>query len=280
MHAVDDLRAGLGLRAPHIAAVIAARPPVPFFEVHAENHMGEGPEFAALAAVRRDYPVSIHGVGLSLGSPESDPEHLARLVALVARIEPMLVSDHLAWSIAGGAYLNDLIAIPYTEASLAAVARNVARAQDALRRPILIENPAPYIAYRDSTMGEAEFLAALSRRTGCGVLLDVNNVHVAANNVGLDPARYFAALPAAAVGAFHIAGHEPEVIDGETVLIDTHGAPVCEAVWSLFRAAVARFGPRPTLLERDRNIPPLDELIAEARIADATLAGQGARHVA
>ena len=257
--------AGIGLRSPHIDAVLKARPPVSFLEVHAENHMGDGRAFQALARVRQDNAVSIHGVGLSLGGAElPDPVHLSRFTELVRRIDPVLVSEHLSWCRVDGVYLNDLLPVRYDHTSLDAIARNIDIVQNAIGRCILMENPSHYVGARDHEMSELEFIAALCVRTGCGLLLDVNNVAVSARNMGYDAAAWIGSIPVGIVGQIHLAGHED---DGE-VLIDTHGAPVCDAVWDLYARAVRRFGPVPTLIERDQNIPPLDELIAEAHHAD------------
>lgn len=269
-------RAGIGLRAPHLNAVLGGRPPVSFLEVHAENHMGDGRAFEALAAIRRDNAVSIHGVGLSLGGADTpDPVHLARFAELVRRIQPVLVSEHLSWCRDGEIYLNDLLPIPYTAEALDRVVRNVDIVQQAIGRRLLMENPSHYLAFAEPGARETEFLAALCRRTGCGLLLDVNNVVVSAANLGFAPYGWIDALPVGLVGEIHLAGHEAE--DG--LLIDTHGAPVPPDVWALYAHAIRRFGPQPTLIERDRNIPPLDELVAEAAAADRIAADAGAPHV-
>jgi hypothetical protein len=266
-----------------VAEVLATRPAAGWFEVHPENYMGGGRALRDLEAVRRDYPVALHGVGLSLGSAEGlDGRHLGRLRALVVRVDPFLVSEHLSWSVAGGVYLNHLLPLPYTAESLAVVTRNVDRVQEALRRPILVENPSTYLRFAHSTMAEAEFLAALARRTGCGILCDVNNVHVTCRNLGLDPERYLAALPAAAVGEIHLAGHSVNDADGRPVLIDDHGSPVAAGVWELYASAVRRFGPRPSLIEWDTDLPALAVLLGEAaaaaRVAERALgAGTDAR---
>jgi hypothetical protein len=263
---------GIGLRATHVREVLATRPGIPWLEVHAENYMGGGVPLRDLDAIRREYPLSIHGVGLSLGSAEGlDARHLERLRALVGRAEPRLVSEHLAWSVEGGAYLNHLLPLPYTDESLAVVAANVDRTQSALGRRILVENPSAYLRFRHSTIPEPEFLAELVRRTGCGILCDVNNVHVSAFNLGWDAGRYLAALPADAIGEIHLAGHSVNEVgdpDGRTVLIDDHGSRVTPDVWALYRRALARFGPVPTLIEWDTNIPPLRVLLDEAALAE------------
>jgi uncharacterized protein (UPF0276 family) len=261
--------AGIGLRAPHVAAVIATRPAVAWLEVHAENYMGGGAARRALERVRVDYPVALHGVGLSLGSAgDLDPRHLRRLRRLVDDIQPALVSEHLSWSVAGGVYLNDLLPLPYTDESLAIVCAHVAEAQEALGRRLLVENPSAYLRFAHSTITEPAFLAEIVARTGCGLLCDVNNLHVSAHNLGFDPAGYLDALPASAVGEIHLAGHSANDADGRTVLIDDHGSRVAPEVWRLYAGAVARFGARPTLIEWDTDIPALEVLLDEARHAD------------
>jgi uncharacterized protein (UPF0276 family) len=254
--------------------VLATRPALPWLEVHPENYLGGGPAVRALFELRQDYPVSLHAVGLSVGSADGlDRRHLARIKGLVDRIEPALVSEHLAWSQAGGAYLNHLLPLPYTEESLAAVCRNVEEVQTILGRRVLIENPSGYLRFAASTIPEAEFLAELARRTGCGLLCDVNNIYVTARNLGLDPVAYLAALPPAAVGEIHLAGHAINDADGRTLLIDDHGSPVAPPVWALYERALRRFGPVPTLIEWDTDIPRLEVLVAEARRADVRLLG-------
>jgi uncharacterized protein (UPF0276 family) len=259
---------GIGLRAPHVAAVMATRPAVPWFEVHAENYMADGPAREALR-IREFYPLSLHGVGLSLGSAGGiDRRHLRRLKALVRRFEPVLVSEHLAWSIADGAYLNDLLPLPGTAEALAIVCENVTEVQEALGRPILIENPSAYFRYQYSPIPEPEFLAELARRTGCGLLCDVNNIWVSAHNLGFDPLGYIDALPADAVHEIHLAGHCANTVGERTILIDHHGAPVADSVWRLYAHALRRFGPVPTLIEWDTDLPGLDTLLAEAAAAE------------
>jgi uncharacterized protein len=264
----SDAAIGIGLRAPHIAEIVATRPALGWLEVHAENYMGGGPALTQLDTVRRDYPLSLHGVGLSLGTAEGiDSEHLQRLAALVERTEPMLVSEHLSWSISGGVYLNDLLPLPYTEETLALVAENVARAQDALRRRLLVENASAYLRFRHSTIPEPEFLAALVARTGCGLLCDVNNIHVTCANVGGDAQAYLDALPTAAIGEIHLAGHARVMRGGKPLLIDDHGAPVAPAAWQLYRHALGRCGVVPSLIEWDKALPPLAVLLQEAHSA-------------
>jgi uncharacterized protein len=269
---------GIGLRSIHVAEVIAHPPAVGWLEVHAENYMGGGPALRALERVRASYPVSLHAVGLSLGSADGvDPEHLARLRRLVDRIDPVLVSDHLAWSRLGGTYLNDLLPLPWTPEALDVVARNVERVQERLGRALLVENPSSYLRFHDSTMSEAEFLAALTRRTGCRLLCDVNNVYVTAANLGLDATAYLDALPGDAIEEFHLAGHSANDADGVTILIDDHGSPVADPVWSLYAVAVERFGSRPTLVEWDTDVPALSVLVGEAHHADRLTAALRAR---
>jgi uncharacterized protein len=264
-----ELGCGIGLRSPHVAEVMATRPPIGWFEVHAENYMGGGPALRDLERIRRDYPVAVHGVGLSLGTATGvDDRHLRRLKSLVDRIGPCLISEHLSWSIVGGAYLNHLLPLPYSEDSLAVVCANLDRAQERLGHSLLIENPSSYLRFRHSPIPEAEFLSELSRRTGCGILCDVNNAYVSAHNLGFEPGAYLDALPPSAVRQIHLAGHSANDADGRRVLIDDHGSPVPSCVWELYARALERFGPVPTLIERDTNLPTLDELVAEARRAD------------
>jgi uncharacterized protein (UPF0276 family) len=267
-------RAGVGLRHPHVQHFLEARPRTTFLEMHSENYMSEGgPRRRALFDLAKDYPLSLHGVGLSLGSAEGlDRTHLVRLKMLLADYQPALLSEHLSWSVQGGTYLNDLLPLPYSEEALDLVCRNVAAAQEALGRPLLVENPSSYIAFTASTLSEPEFLSELVRRTGCGLLLDVNNVYVSAQNQGFDPAAYLAALPMAAVGEIHLAGHSARRFGDEVLLIDDHGSQVAEPVWALYRQAVALAGPRPTLIEWDTNLPEPAVLLAEARKADLILA--------
>jgi uncharacterized protein len=258
---------GIGLRSPHVSEIAATRPELGFLEVHAENYMAETPALDRLLELRRHYPVSLHGVALSLGSAEElDRGHLSRFKALIERIEPMFVSEHLAWSAVGGAYLNDLLPLPYTEASLDLFCRHVEEAQETLGRRLLIENPSSYFRYRHSTIPEAEFIAAVGRRTGCGILCDVNNIHVSAWNFGFDPFDYLEALPIAAIGEIPLAGHHAaEEVD---ILIDDHGSRVAQPVWELHAAALRRFGPVPTLIEWDTDLPALGVLLDEAHHAE------------
>jgi len=221
------LAAGIGLRAPHLDEILTTRPAIPWLEIHPENYLGGGPARRALELIRRDYPLSFHAVGLSLGSVDGvDPRHLKRLQVLAERIEPALISEHLSWSTAGGVYLNHLLPLPYTEESLAVVCRNVDQVQTALGRRILVENPSLYLRFRHSPILEPEFLNELSRRTGCGLLCDVNNIYVTARNLELDPVAYLKTLQPALVGEIHLAGHARNDADGQTILIDDHGSRV------------------------------------------------------
>jgi hypothetical protein len=268
--------AGIGLRFPHHEAVAALRPAVAFLEVHAENYFGGGRVRECLADLRRDYPLSVHGVGLSLGSAgDLDQRHLALLAALVQNFQPALVSEHLSWSITNGRYLADLLPLPMTEEALQVVCRHVSQVQERLGRPILIENPSTYVQFEHSSIPEWEFIAELAARTGCGMLCDVNNIFVSASNHGWDPQRYIDALPSRIVGEIHLAGHAVRTLpDGARVRIDTHGSRVCPEVWTLYRHALDRFGPRPTLIEWDTDIPPLPTLLDEADIAAVALAAR------
>jgi uncharacterized protein (UPF0276 family) len=269
---------GIGLRAPHVAEMLELRPEAGWLEVHAENYMGGGPAIRALERLRADYPVSVHGVGLSLGSADGlDAAHLERLARLCERLEPALVSEHLSWSAAGGAYLNHLLPLPYTDEALDVVCRHVGRAQDRLGRRLLVENPSGYLRFSRSTIAEVEFLNALARRTGCGLLCDVNNVHVTCANLGGDPAAWLDALDAGAVGEIHLAGHAVNDADGQRILIDDHGSSVADAVWRLYEHALARFGATPTLIEWDTDVPALGVLLAEAAKARRRL--ETTRHV-
>lgn len=265
--------AGIGLRTPHMAAFAAeaAGAPLtaPWLEIHSENFLCEGgPRLAMLDAIAARYPLSCHGVGLSLGGAEGiDGDHLTRLGHLFARARPALISEHLAWSVFAGAHLNDLLPLPYTEEAFRVVADNVSRAQDAFGRQILIENPSAYVTFPEATMDEPTFLGRLVEETSCGLLLDINNVHVSAANTGFDAARYLRALPAEAIGEIHLAGHAAE----SGLLIDTHSARVSGEVWDLYAGTIARIGPRPTLIEWDLDVPEVPVLLNEAKAAQAIL---------
>lgn len=264
--------AGIGLRSPHLAEIVRDRPATGFLEIHAENYLAHSPALGTLERLREDYEVSVHAVGLSLGSVDGlDEVHLDRVATLIRQLEPALVSDHLAWSVAGGRYFNDLLPLPYTEEALGVVERNVHRLQERLGRQVLVENPSCYLAFAHSTLSEPAFLAELVRRTGCGLLLDANNIVVTAHNLRLDLGTWLDGLPVTAVGQYHLAGHAVNDADGETVLIDDHGSRVGEGVWALFDEIVQRYGPRPTLVEWDTDLPALDVLLGEARRADQAL---------
>lgn len=265
--------AGVGLRFRHHREVLDERPAVAWFEVHIENYMGGGTSPAMLDAIRRDYPVSLHGTGLSLGSAEGlDPAHLSRVREMVERVEPGLVSEHLSFSVAAGNYLADLLPLPLTEEALGIVCRNVAQVQDCLKRTILVENPSTYLQFRHSTIPEWEFLAQVAKRTGCEILCDVNNIYVSACNHGWQASAYLAALPPAAVGEIHLAGHSLRPLDdARTIRIDDHGSRVAPEVWALFAEALARFGPVPTLIEWDTDVPPMAVLLEEAAHAAALI---------
>jgi uncharacterized protein (UPF0276 family) len=277
---LSPTRAGIGLRAPHHADLIELRPALGFVEVHSENYFGGGAPLAWLMRARRDYPVSLHGVGSSIGSCDPLSEsHLDALSALIDRVEPALVSEHLCWSSSGGVYANDLLPLPCTEEALAHVAARVQRVQERLRRRILIENVSSYLEYADAAMPEWTFLAEVAARSGCGLLLDVNNVFVSASNHGFDARRYIDAIPPDAVDELHLAGFTRNAFAGGEILIDTHSRPVDDAVWSLFAHALQCLGARPTLIEWDAELPPLAALVAEARKADALLAARAAQEV-
>jgi uncharacterized protein (UPF0276 family) len=265
-----ETRAGIGWRAPHHAELLERRPPVGFLEVHAENHMGGGRRAAVLERARRDYPVSIHGVGLSLGSVEPvDGVHLDWFAELVGAVDPLLVSEHVAWCRQDGVYLNDLLPLPYSEEALAVIVRNIDRVQGRLKRSILMENPSTYLAFTHSTIPEGEFLAEMARRSGCGLLLDVNNLYVNQCNHGITARAVMAALGPASVGEIHVAGHHVADLGDATLLIDDHGATVADAVWNLYREATIMFPRARTLVEWDSRIPALDVLLQEAAKADA-----------
>lgn len=258
---------GLGLKSEHVAKILDEQPDVGWFEVHAENYMGAGgPPHRYLTAVRDHYPLSVHGVGLSIGSAGPlDERHLGRLAAVVERYEPAMVSEHLAWSSHGGVYYNDLLPVPYTEEALARVGEHIDRVQEALGRRILLENPSTYVSFAVATMDEIAFLKAVARRTGCGLLLDVNNVHVSATNHGFDARGYLDRFPLELVEEIHLAGHARETdASGTPLLIDAHDCDIDEAVLSLFERVLARAGPIPTLIERDNHVPPWPVLHAEA----------------
>jgi uncharacterized protein (UPF0276 family) len=273
-------RAGLGLKPEHHRDIHEGRPDVGFFEVHAENYMGAGgPPHRHLEAIAERYPLSLHGVGLSIGGEgDLDREHLKRLRRLADRYRPASFSEHLAWSTHDSAYLNDLLPLPYTEATLERVARHVGEAQQAVGQRLLLENPSTYVLFEESTIDEIDFLARLAARSGCGLLLDVNNVMVSAVNHRLDPVAYLDRFPAELVGEIHLAGYD-EAVDGagDRLLIDAHGSPVKADVIELYRYALRRTGPVATLIEWDNDVPSFEVLFAEARKADAILAEERSR---
>ncbi|HET6619492.1 MAG TPA: DUF692 domain-containing protein [Dongiaceae bacterium] len=257
--------AGIGLRAPHHDQVAAQQPAVPWLEVHTENFLGGGATLALLESLRDRHAISLHGVGLSLGSAEGlDEDHLARVAALVRRIEPAAISDHVSWSVTGGVYFNDLLPLPYDEESLAVIARNVMRFQEAVGRPVMVENPSTYLRHVQSDRAEPQFLAELCGRCGCGLLLDVNNVFVSAENHGYDAHAYLAAIAGLPIGEIHLSGHHLRRIGDRAIRIDDHGSPVSDPVWALYERTLALIGPRPTLIEWDSALPPLQTLLAEA----------------
>ena len=267
-------RAGTSFKPEHLSMILSDREGKGFFEVHAENYMGAGgPPHRALELVRRDYPISLHGVCMSIGGPQPiDLMHLARFRDLVERYEPALVSEHLAWSSHETAFFNDLLPLPYTEATLDHVCAHISQVQDAIRRPILLENPSTYVGFSSSTMNEIDFIRAIASRTGCGLLLDVNNVFVSAVNHGYAALEYLSDFPLAAVGEIHLAGHaEQQDDEGELLLIDSHDGPVADAVWKLYEIVISRRGPVPTLIEWDSKIPEWTTLQAEALAAQAIL---------
>lgn len=265
------LIAGLGLKPEHFDAALAARAPGLWFEVHPENYCVDGgPRLAWLEAIRHQHPLSLHGVSLSLaGEAPPDAVQLQRLTTLVRRFEPTLVSEHLAWSRFDGTYLPDLLPCPRTHALLGRMADHVDQVQQALGRRIAIENPSHYLHLPGHDWEETDFLRELVRRSGCGLLLDINNVHVSACNLGFDAAGYLDRFPAEAVMEVHLAGHTPDPVHGEALLVDSHDAPVAPAVWALYSRFVERAGSRPTLIERDGNLPAFDDLMAERAQAAA-----------
>ena len=265
-HSATPQGTGIGLRAPHYRDFLQDSPQAAWLEVHSENYFGDGGyDLHVLDAVRERYPLSLHGVGLSLGSADGLREaHLHKLKKLVDRIDPALVSEHLCWGAHGGQHFNDLLPLPYTEEALQLMCARVDQVQNLLKRRILVENISTYLAYRVPQHSEFEFLAELTRRSGCGILLDINNIYVNARNHGFDAAAALALVPVEAVKEMHLAGHS----QGEDCLIDDHGSQVCEAVWQLYEAACARFGAVPTLIEWDTDIPSLQVLLREAQRAD------------
>lgn len=267
-------RSGVGLKPEHIDEILRDRPALGFFEIHAENYMGAGgPPHRRLEAIRALYPLSLHGVGLSIGSPGPlDREHLGRLAALAARYQPGLFSEHLAWSTHESDYLNDLLPLPYTRETLASVCEHIDQVQEALGRRMLLENPSTYVVFEESTISETDFIREVAARTGCGLLLDVSNVLVSATNHGFDPLAYLDAFPLDHVGEIHLAGFAEARDDSDhPVLIDSHDSPVRDQVWDLYSQTIARRGPVPTLVEWDNDVPEWSVLLDEARRAEATM---------
>jgi uncharacterized protein len=268
--------AGLGFKPEYLDEVLACPAAGAWYEIHAENYMIDGGlRLAMLETLRSIRPLSVHGVGLSLAADAPpDPDHLARLKRLVNRVEPFVVSEHLAWSVWSGTYFPDLLPFPRSQAALDRIARNIEITQSVLGRRVLIENPSLYVQLPGHEMAESEFLSELTRRTGCGLLVDINNAYVSACNLGFDAGSYLAALPAQAVEEIHLAGHAADSPEPEALLIDTHGAPIAEPVWALYASFIDRVGLRPTLIERDSDLPPFAELCAERDRADRLLAAR------
>ena len=266
---------GLGFKPEHFPAIRETRPALGFFEIHAENYMGAGgPPHRQLTALRQDYAISLHGVGLSIGGPgRLDADHLARLRKLVDRYQPESFSEHLAWSSHGAEYLNDLLPLPYTPETLNIVCDHIDEVQDRLGRRMLLENPATYVLFEQSTLTETDFLTRIARRTGCGLLLDINNVFVSTTNHRTDARAYLADFPLDKVGEIHLGGHAEEELPSGPLLIDDHGSPVADPVWTLYAETMVRAGALPTLIEWDNDVPPFAELLAEARRAAGILDG-------
>lgn len=265
------LRAGVGLRLQHLKTVLETRPDAAWFEIHPENYLANPHAAEMLFEIAKSYPISVHSVGVSVGSFGGvDRSHLKRIRQLIDRLDPILVSGHLAWSTHEGDYLNDLLPLPYTAQSLAMISDHIGEVQDTLGRPYHLENPSNYLGFVDSTMTETEFLAALVERTGCRLLCDISNVHVSAHNLGYDAWRYIDEFPGHAIGEMHLGGFEIEAeTGGTTVIIDTHSQPIDGHAWDLYAHALKRFGMRPTLIEWDNAIPALDTLLDEASKAEA-----------
>ena len=268
--------AGVGLRLPHLAEVAATRPSAAWFEIHPENFLANPHALELLQDIARDYPISVHTVGVSIGSAGGiDHAHLRRVRTLVDRIDPFLVSGHLAWSTHEGEYLNDLLPLPYDEETLRLVSRHIDEVQQGLGRPYLVENPSSYIGFGTSTMTEVEFLSELVRRSGCKLLCDVSNIHLSAHNMRFDSYAYVDALPAGAIGEMHLGGfaaEEDESNPGGTLLVDTHSTTIAEPAWSLYAHAVRRFGPQPTLIEWDNDLPTFATILNEAGRANSVAA--------
>lgn len=271
-------RAGVGLKPQHYRTIVETRPPVGFFEVHGENYMGDGgPPHRWLEKIRRHYPLSLHGVGLSIGGKGPlNRDHLRRLKRLIERYSPRLFSEHLAWSSHDGVFFNDLLPMPYTGATLRRVSEHIDQVHEALGRRMLLENPSSYLCFEENTYPETDFIREVQTSTGCGLLLDVNNVLVSATNLGFDPSAYFSAFPLEHVEEIHLAGHKAETVAQEDpLLIDTHDRPVADEVWDLYRTVIDRGGPIPTLIEWDTDIPCWGALEEEAHRAEIVLRAVG-----
>lgn len=269
---------GTGYKPQHFTAILQDAGPVGWLEIHAENYMGDGGRpLAQLRHLAERFPISVHGVGLSIGGEGPlDQDHLSRLKQLVGWLSPASFSEHLAWSTHEGAYLNDLLPLPYTPRTLARVCDHIDQVQDWLGRRMLLENPSTYVAFAETTLGEVEFLGEIARRTGCGLLLDVNNVYVSGINQNFDPAAYLDAFPLHLVGEIHLGGHDEDRDDhGNRLLIDSHGAEVVDPVWALYASVIAKSGPRPTLIEWDNDVPDWPVLLAEATRAARVLESVG-----
>ncbi|HLW74975.1 MAG TPA: DUF692 domain-containing protein [Gammaproteobacteria bacterium] len=266
-------QAGIGFRAPHFPEFLATLPAVAWLEVHSENYFASGGRAVAeLEQIRRDYPLSLHGVGLSLGSADPlDEVHLDKLLLAVERFAPALVSEHLCWASSGGSHFHDLLPLPYTEEALVHVAARIAVVQERLGRRILVENVSSYLEFEHSSISEWEFLREVAARSGCGILLDVNNIYVSAMNHGFDPRVYIDGIPARDVGEIHLAGHVRQDVEGGSILIDSHSRPVANAVWDLYDYTLDLTGPKPTLIEWDNDLPALATLLAEAARAGTHL---------
>jgi uncharacterized protein len=278
--AVVPARSGIGLKAQHYNDVLRDKPDFGFFEVHAENYMGAGgPPHHYLSEIRKHYPISLHGVALSIGGTQPlNREHLARLKVLLQRYECGLFSEHLAWSTHEDAYLDDLLPMPYTRQTLQHICEHINETQEFLGQRMLLENPSTYVQFKESTYSELDFISEIAVRTGCGLLLDVNNVFVSCVNHNLDAVTYINTFPAQYVSEIHLAGHDERLDDaGKPLLIDAHGSPVIDPVWALYEITLKRTGPVPTLIERDANVPPMVELLAEAKRANKYLVAEAER---
>ena len=274
-------RAGIGLKAQHYKDVLREKPDFGFFEVHAENYMGAGgPPHHYLSEIRKHYPISLHGVALSIGGTQPlNREHLTRLKALMDRYECGLFSEHLAWSTHEDVYLDDLLPMPYTNQTLQHICEHIDETQEFLGHRMLLENPSTYVQFKESTYSEVDFVSEIAERTGCGLLLDVNNVFVSCVNHNMDAVSYISAFPTRHVCEIHLAGHDERLDDvGKPLLIDAHGSPVVDPVWALYEITLEHTGPVPTLIERDANVPPLNELLEEAIRANGYLIAEMARH--